>query len=367
MEITDNHRQLKAYVCPCCRMVFKFPSDPKDEGFGCPGCRRLLRIPPPNINSSSHIPVSRNPSEREKIIRKYRKKNKPQNSITWENEKDTQKTHREKISAWHYLILAFSVSAIACLLAWIVLQNDKIEKQVNPVSIKPVSQPSAIQNMQSSGPNPEQVFIADAEKLARKFVSAKKVEELNDIVRNPDQTIPRILKLHPEGILKTIGILAFNPNQEIVKFGDFTSVSMRTTDYELRAMNFESTPQGLRIDWESWEGWNEMSWEEFMTKRPTKGTVFRVKINRTNYYNFDFSNESKWNSFSLTSRDNNNQIYGYVDRYSKMKFDLASSDDLTRNLFTLSLKFPENSKTNNQVIIEQILFKGWIDSEKFKP
>lgn len=203
-------------------------------------------------------------------------------------------------------------------------------------------------------------FITRAEEIAGKFLSAQSVEELRDLVRDPNITIPRIMKLHPDGKIDMGGLDAFNTTDEFMKSGEFITVTVRTKNYDERTMIFAETADGIRIDWESWVGWCEMGWEEFMTTKPTTGTLFRVKLNKTHYYNFNFSDESKWKSYALFSHDENNRMYGYVEQGSQTALDLGDAADPGDRYFILSLKFPNNADSNNQVIIERIISKGWI-------
>jgi hypothetical protein len=125
-------------------------------------------------------------------------------------------------------------------------------------------------------------------------------------------------------------------------------------------MVFAETADGIRVDWESWAGWCEMGWEEFMAAKPTTGTLFRVKLNNTNYYNFNFSDEARWRSYTLLSHDEKYRIYGYVESGSQAAMDIGEAVEPGDRFFTLSLKFPENAESNNQVIIERVISNGWI-------
>ena len=51
------------------------------------------------------------------------------------------------------------------------------------------------------------------------------------------------------------------------------------------------TPQGLKVDWESWAGWSEISWEKFLSMKPVSEHVFRVTLSAVDYYNFGFADE----------------------------------------------------------------------------
>ncbi|MCF7667311.1 MAG: hypothetical protein K9M60_00840, partial [Akkermansiaceae bacterium] len=79
------------------------------------------------------------------------------------------------------------------------------------------------------------------------------------------------------------------------------------------------------------------------------------------------SNESKWKSYTLLSRDEKHQIYGYIERDSALEPELAGTQKSSDRFITLSLKFPLNSTSNNQVIIERIVSDGWVTLDTPSP
>jgi len=257
------------------------------------------------------------------------------------------------------------------LLAWLFLTDDRISTSsdklvVEPPPVvpsipkKPILIPTDVDEVDTDFLERHKSFIKKAEELANKFLSAKSVDELRDIIRNPEITIPKIIKLHPDNKIDMGGLLSFNPTDQFRKSGDFISVTVRTKNYDERTMVFTETPDGIRIDWESWVGWCEMGWSEFMEAKPTTGILFRVKLNDTNYYNFDFSEESKWRSYTLLSHDEKSRMYGYVELGTQVAKDIGNAFEPGDRFFTLLLKFPENASSNNQVIIERVISSGWI-------
>jgi hypothetical protein len=62
----------------------------------------------------------------------------------------------------------------------------------------------------------------------------------------------------------------------------------------------------------------------------------------------------------LLSIDEKYRIYGYVEVGSQTAMDIGEALEPGDRFFTLSLKFPENAESNNQVIIERVIANGWI-------
>lgn len=364
-------RRWNAYVCPACRLVFKFPNDTEERGAYCPACHQVLQIPDHHPSGIIPAPELSLPNDQPQKTRKRRKRDRAEDSFTWEKESDPRlvRKGRRKNKPPIFMIVTLSIIT-GGLLAWFYVTEVKKDSPIDsetieaPVAIappKPQKQnDSGIGKLDAESDVISAQFITAAEEIAGKFLSAQSVEELRGLVRDPDTTIPRIMKLHPDGKIDMGGLDAFNTTDEFMKSGEFITVAVRTKSYEERTMIFADTADGIRIDWESWVGWCEMGWEEFMNTKPTTGTLFRVKLNKSHYYNFNFSDESKWKSYALFSHDENNRMYGYVEQGSQTALDLDDTTKSGDRYFVLSLKFPNNADSNNQVIIERVISDGWI-------
>ncbi len=367
--MTEN-RRWNAYVCPACRLVFKFPDGTDEQGACCPACHQVLQIPDHRSSGILPIPDVSSPTKGPKRIRKRRKRSRSNEDLSWEKESSPKLVRKGRRKRKPPIFTIISIIITGGLLAWLFVTEERTKKPKSDATVAaPVVMPPNQPQPQPQTKTPEldtefferhATFIAKAEELARKFLSAQSVEELRPLVRNPDTTIPRIMKLHPDGKIDMGGLLTFNPADQFRKSGEFISVTVRTKNYDERTMVFAETADGIRIDWESWAGWCEMEWEEFMAVKPTTGTLFRVKLNNTNYYNFNFSDEARWRSYTLLSHDEKYRIYGYVESGSQAATDIGEAVEPGDRFFTLSLKFPENAESNNQVIIERVISNGWI-------
>lgn len=383
-ESMENRRRWNAYVCPACRLVFKHPDEHREQGVACPACKQVLQIPESNSAQSVYIPEKRNEPKREKKVRKRRRSNQGKGQISWEEEKSPKLVRKGKRKRNSLPLLVASIIIPIGLLAWLYAFTLRTEKQAQQTQqanataapsitteINQATQPPAEKDKPEKSEedfmSENSAVINEAEKLAEKFLAAKSVEEIRGLIRHPDITIPRIMKLYPDGKLNMGGLQTFNTMKQIRKSGNLISTIVRTNEFDERAMVFVITPEGTRIDWESWEGWCEMSWEEFMTTRPTKGTIFRVKLNHTNYYNIDFSDETKWKSYTLLSRDEKHRIYGYVEQNAGFPYNFGNEQESADQFLTLSLKFPANPKSNNQVIIERVVSNGWVTPDPASP
>ena len=95
--------------------------------------------------------------------------------------------------------------------------------------------------------------------------------------------------------------------------------------------------------------------------RPTSASAFRVNLEPIDYYNFDFRDDGKWQSYRLESPDQEHSVYGYVERGTLQESQIRPSPDRKSVPLMLALKFPEGATSSNQVIIERLVHDGWVE------
>lgn len=199
-----------------------------------------------------------------------------------------------------------------------------------------------------------------AETMARAFLEARQVAQLLPLVRHPELAAKRMARLHPDGTVAAPGLADFNLDSDVIRHGDIATVRVRTLDFQEKVMAFALTPDGWKVDWESWVAWSDLPWKEFRAKKPSSPGTYRVRVKDVEYYNRSFSDESKWKSFLLETPEGIDTFYGYLPRDSTFAAKLRPNPDQPAAPFVLSLRFPENAEADNQVLIESILAEGWV-------
>lgn len=210
----------------------------------------------------------------------------------------------------------------------------------------------------------ELAFLAEAKPLTRKFLAATRIEDLLPLVRHPEVTEARMRSYYPSGAIEPPGLAEFNTGSAVIRTGAICSLKVHTSSFEEKSIAFVDSKRGLAIDWESWVGWSAMTWDEFLTTKPTTPRVFRVGIKPVDYYNFDFADDRKWQAYGIISPDGGHTIYGYAERGSAVSARLPRPDDTQpdspQTAFILALKFPPHANSANQVLIEQCVAEGWV-------
>lgn len=216
-------------------------------------------------------------------------------------------------------------------------------------------------------PRSDLSILAEGESLVSRFLDATSVDELLTIVRNPEVTESRMREFYPDGKVEAVGLSKFNPGGGFSTKGIVHRVPLQTRSLDDRIIVLVDTPLGMKIDWESWVGWSDISWEKFLETKPKTGHVFRVFMSPVDYYNFGFSDDLKWQSYRLESPDKEHSLYGYVEKESMLSHRLLPNPDLKNAAYTLLLKYPENPASDSQVLIERLIGEGWVEDEGATP
>lgn len=372
-EILERARRWSGYVCPDCRFVFRVSRDHDGQGIVCPSCRRMLRIPtatdipPPLLGPSGHLaalePAGEGRSHRSNKRRRG-KKAKGAESHSWEKLPKSARSERSEKRQMRLMLIG-GASLFALIVGGVIVSMNGGNKAAGGGVSTPVSaakNPEAVA-VQAVVPRGEASILAEAEPLTRKFMAATTVEELLPLVRNPGVAEGRMRAFYPGGKVEAVGLSQFNAGGALAIVGKIISLVVTTRDHEQKSLALIDTPEGLKIDWESWVGWSEISWEKFLSSRPVTGHVFRVTLSPVEYYNFGFTDDSKWQSYRLESADKEHSIYGYVEKGSVLDHRIHPNSEAKNTALMLSLKFPAGAASDSQVEIERYAGEGWVEEE----
>jgi hypothetical protein len=366
-ETMESARRWSGFVCPDCRFVFRVPREHDGRGVVCPSCRRLLKIPTPDdVTPPLVVPLPASASG--KGQKKRRKgKSRRRNDHDWENTDDESRESSRRTRCQMTWMLAGGVALFALIMTGVMMTMLNVGKAPPVVTLPATELPTLPQENSADTTLSDVDFLAAAEPLAEKFLSATSGADLLPLVRNPQTAEPRLRSMCPDGKIEAPGMSAFNTTREVVRHGRAMSVKVRTNDLDEKPLVFFMTPEGLKIDWESWAGWSEMPWDEFLATKPASGKLFRVWLSPVEYYNFAFADDLKWQSYLVESPDGEHAVYAYVERASVLDNRLRPLPDVNKTPLTVTLLFPENATSRNQVLVGRIVAEGWTLETELSP
>ncbi len=282
-------------------------------------------------------------------------------SHSWEQKPHSSRSVRGEKGQMRLILIGGVVLLLALIVGGVIFSLNPAETPAPRTLTNTVSAPTpAVPPVALRG---EAEMAAEVEPLVRKFLEATTVEELLPLVRDPAVAEERIRAFYPDGKVEAPGISKFNANEALALLDNFISTTVTTGDHEEKPIALMETPQGWKIDWESWVGWSSMPWETFISAKPTTGQVFRVNLSMVDYYNFAFADETQWQSYRLESPDRRHSIYGYVVKGSMLEQQVRPGEDSKNATLMLSLKFPAGATSGSQVEIERFVTDGWVEKE----
>ncbi len=359
----ESARRWSGYVCPDCRFVFRVPRDHDGKGIVCPSCRRMLKIPapgdiPPSLLAPPKPTVSESQTDTTplgKSQKRRRKKSGGSAGHSWEQQAVSSVSRRGEQKRMRLMLIAGGLLFSGILWGVIFLTKGG---NVPVVASKPAARPLPV--VKDSGLTGV-ALEKEAESLARRFLEATTVEEMLRLVRNPEVAEARMRRFYPEGRIAAQGLSQFNSGEGMFSQRGVHSFQVVTGDQVTKALAFVGTPQGLKIDWESWVGWSVIPWPDFLAAKPAASHVFRVLLAPVDYYNFEFSDDAKWQCYRLESPDREHAVYGYVEKDSPLDLELRPNSGDAATPLMLALKFPPNAASHGQVLIDRLVSNGWVE------
>lgn len=366
-ETKESARRWMGFVCPDCRFVFRVPRDHDGKGIVCPSCRRVLRIPgngdvPPPllapIKKAGYLEIGED-SPRTKLQQK-RIRRESSGRPMWER-RQAGSPQREKRGMSHMLIgsgILFSLLVGGIIFALTSGNDPAPAPLVKPKQLAPplaAAPATLIQRPQAS-------LASECEPIARKFLEARSIEEILPLIHQAESAEPKLRRHYSGGVITPQGLSDFNVGQSMQILGKAVSFVIRNRDFDQKNMAFiDNGPDGMKLHWESFVGWSDMPWQQFMDEKPKTPKVFRVLVSEIEYYNFGFRDDGKWQSYALKSPDKLFTLYGYVEKDSLLNSKIKLNPDVKISPMMLSLKFPEDGLSPTQVIIESQVAEGWIE------
>jgi hypothetical protein len=321
-------------------------------------------IPPPRVIAPT-LPAEQEAAGEVKHLelrkRRSSKSTSRSSDPNWEKSQKLSRSRRMEVFGMRGMLIAGVLVFAAIVSGLVLLMRDDV-----PAVANREKSPTEEATPKVTSPRPlvskNEVLTPElAEPLAKQFLEATTVDNLLPLVRNPKVVESRMKDFYEGGRVQPAGLLKFNVSEAVTTKGDHMTFSVLTRDQGEKQICFVTTPDGIKVDWESWVGWSDISWQKFLSTKPSTSHTFRVIVSPVDYYNFGFSDESKWQSYRLESPDMEHGLYGYVARDSELINAMRLNADQTTAPFILTLRFPPDSNSNTQVEIEKLICEGWVE------
>ncbi|MEM9079214.1 MAG: hypothetical protein AAGC74_00810 [Verrucomicrobiota bacterium] len=198
--------------------------------------------------------------------------------------------------------------------------------------------------------------------MAKDFLDEEDTAAKLAYCRHPEKTRLLIDNFPEQTKIKIPGLLRPLERQVTLEGTLISPFEFNYRDGSQRTIFVVDTPEGPKVDWPAFARHNSAPWESILNNQVDSAEV-RMNLNSSNYYNFEYSDDSLWQAFNLESPDLDDQIVGYAKRGSLTARILArSKKDKPRVLLRLALN--DSVVKHRQVEITEVLSLSWIQGEQ---
>ena len=120
----------------------------------------------------------------------------------------------------------------------------------------------------------------------------------------------------------------------------------------------------FQIDWESLTGYGELSFAEMRAERPVRPVLMRVYARQFEYYNYEFTDASRYYCVKLSSPDGEKSLYAYAQRGTPLgdwlSNTLAGTGPTTAMGLMVKVAFPPDAQSNQCLKLLQVTAPRWL-------
>ncbi len=333
----------------------------------CPGCKQFLALPVMDEHSFvigvSEVSYKKT---KKKTNSKHHKKRKIFIQHQWDSNKKEQAGKGVKLLLPMVIISLILVGGISYVMMPNNNDSKKFERTENLDFIQGAqkldSEPAAAAEY-SYDPK-DKAKVAQLEEFFRAMYKSKKIDDLLPYVIPKEGIREKMVKFYKGDQLKLAGFKELNFAQSMPEKKGYLIFKCQTEDYKSQEGFLSYSKDIILLDWESFVGFSEATWDELAKNKPIKPVRLRVTAKQSGYYNDDFASEKEWQSVSLSSPNEEDSIFGYVNRGSS-DFQKLFNFGLSNNKkVILEVRYPEGAENGNQVLIDSVVEQSWLSTEK---
>lgn len=383
-DLGSGAKRWLGYTCPECFAIFRVPVETQGKVASCPHCElpvllgrrgqsELKEAVPEKSADEGLLEDGWEGSERSGRLEKRKriKKNRGAKSPKWDGSGDEPQEREGPLFLLVVLVgLLFLTAGVGVFVKGVLeSMNDAAVLQGLPgikiAELKMTDEGDPAVLPQDFNIDAELVVVIEA---VGNFLNAGDVDEMLKYVRERPRVGKQVRNYYSAGLFRSTKFRKIGISGGLQLKGSLVTVTVELEDFSERPIALERTADGYLVDWESWVGWGELSWDEFQTTRSTRPTLMRVSVINVEYYNFAFSDDRKWQSYRLEDASGERSFFGYAPKGSLQasRMIAVGKEDESRSMI-VRLRYPEKAMRRDQVIIDEVIAHGWISPKVKTP
>ena len=204
-----------------------------------------------------------------------------------------------------------------------------------------------------------------AKPFLEKFVQAESIDEMIPFIRDKERVEPMIRDYYKKIRFRQKKLFRIGMPEECVQDSDYLVIPLRIKGETFDRAIAVSWRGPLKFDWESYEGYSDLTIKEFRKQKPLKPVLLRVELKKDAYFNRCFSDPDRYECYEVNDvrRD---WMHGYIEKDSDAMFSLkkalAGRDYADEAFFAIIRgKFPKlHGNHDRQFEIAEIVSIGWV-------
>ncbi len=362
-SISTSPEQKEGYICPSCRLLFSIIPNVGGNGVVCPGCSKLLTVPSPEDGVASQETSQVRYKQAglasvDKLEDAYRRERQ------WEQQRHQQMEEIETQDKELRWMVPLALIAIVLLggLGYVLVNSSQNKPIV--ASSQDVDTQDSIDEARGFGhSNPED--RKKLENFLEKFLAAESVDDLIPYVVNVESLREKMIAYYGGEKIKQSKLIEAKQTGDLGLHPGYIITTFEDQDFKMQRALIKYDDGAFKLDWESYVGYSEISWEEMKRLKPVQPFTMRVVLSVKDFYLYDFSDEKLWQSVSLTNPNVDVTMYGYVKRGSAVEQLVSNFGMTTANYYlTVKARYPENATRDDQFEIVEVISNSWLVEEK---
>lgn len=271
----------------------------------------------------------------------------PYDANALESEWDSQK---RSIPPGMIAVICLGVCLAAAALLMLIRRNHDVEDRIADMQ-------HATQQASETELRAAQELVAHIEDTVRQYFRAKTIDEKLRFVRHSKNIRPLMEEYysrHPmishECDLIT-GLESFTLDEK-----SFWKVSVIDVNQQRKHVTLEQiSDTELLVDWESLVNYQPISWSDYARTKPFLPMDFRVTVQSSPRYIGEFSDESRWASYRLTTSFDDEILFGYVTRHSEAHDAIEAAIQSQEPIIILTLQASKALTVKDSVVIQKLV------------
>ncbi len=237
---------------------------------------------------------------------------------------------------------------------------------------------SGSQPVEQEGLGPyEPANFTEIEETLTHFFTADTLETQLLWVRDPERVRPLMEKYYENHPVKLVSgfrqLKIKSPTPTETAALHMVDVVLEPSQWQRRLV-VEQEESGYKVDWEVAVGYQEQSWASFQETQPTTPKAFRAILLEGQYYNYQFSDRSQYLCWEIVHpQEPDLLLYGYTSMDSPLTDFLMRETTIKASgrrrgpSVIVNLAYPENPQDSSQVLITDLVQKGWVHLDNPPP